>query len=166
MAVETDHLRALELERQVTTWIEEEARLLDDAKFEEWELLWESDGEYWVPQSLSHTDPERHVSLIYDDRDAITRRVDRLSGRMAFALQPAAEVSRMIGNIRIVGFVDDLIAVESRFMLVMYRREHTNVIGGRIRHHLRERPDGYGMVLKRVDIVGAGASFENFTVLF
>ncbi|HEV7886553.1 MAG TPA: aromatic-ring-hydroxylating dioxygenase subunit beta [Acidimicrobiales bacterium] len=162
-----DSLRALELERSVVDFIEEEARILDDHQFEVWEELWEPDGVYWLPQDIKHDDPEKKVSLVYDDRAAITRRVDRLSGRLAFALQPAAEVSRMTGNVRIAGFADDLVVAQSRFMMVVYRREHPVVYGGRVEHHLRERPgQGYGMVFKRVDLVGAGASFENFTVVF
>ena len=41
------------------------------------------DGTYWLPQSRAQTDPAERVSLIWDDRPAIARRVDRLSGRLA-----------------------------------------------------------------------------------
>ena len=96
-------------ERDVITWIEAEADVLDRAEFEEWEQLWEPDGAYWLPQSMSQTSPEDHVSLIYDDRAALTRRIDRLSGRLAYALQPAAQVSRIVGNFRITTADDGLI---------------------------------------------------------
>jgi 3-phenylpropionate/cinnamic acid dioxygenase small subunit len=166
-AVKSDTLRALEVERAVVDFLEEEARLLDDHKFEEWEGLWEADGVYWLPQDITHDDPEKKISLVYDDRAAITRRIDRVSGRLAFALQPAAEVSRMVGNVRVEGFRDDLVVVRSRFMMQVYRRLHPVVYAGRVEHHLREREGGgYGMAFKRVDLVGAGSNFENFTVVF
>jgi len=152
-------------EREVVAFIEAEADLLDDAEFEAWEALWEPDGVYWLPQSRSQTDPEHRVSLIWDDRPAITRRVDRLSGRLAYALQPAAQVSRVVGNFRIQPGDDGLIEARSRFILLLSRRGQPLVLGGRLLHRLRRRPDGFGMVLKRVDLVGADALFENFTVV-
>jgi ethylbenzene dioxygenase beta subunit len=155
----------LATERDVMSWIEDEADVLDRAEFEEWEKLWEADGAYWLPQSASQTNPEDRVSLIYDDRAALTRRIDRLSGRLAYALQPAAEVSRIVGNFKISPGDDGLIEARSRFMLLLSRRGAPIVLGGRMLHRLRRRPAGFGMVLKRVDLVGANDLFQNFTVV-
>lgn len=153
------------IEREVITWIEAEVDVLDRADFEEWEQMWEPDGAYWLPQSMAQTNPEERVSLIYDDHSALTRRIDRLSGRLAYALQPAAQVSRIVSNFRISTADDGLIEARSRFMLLLSRRGEPIVLGGRLLHRLRRRPDGFGMVLKRVDLVGANDLFKNFTVV-
>jgi benzoate/toluate 1,2-dioxygenase beta subunit len=155
----------LAAEREVIAWVEAEAELLDGAGFEAWDELWEPDGVYWMPLSLSHDDPELQMALIYDDRPAISRRVDRLSGRLAYALQPAAQVSRIVGNVKVKVADGDLIEVRSRFMMMISRRGEPVVLGGRMLHRLRRRSDGFGMVLKRVDLVGADGLFENFTVV-
>lgn len=159
-------LEALELTTRVMKFLEDEAQMLDESDFEQWESLWEPDGAYWVPQDLKQRDFESRVSLVYDDRAAIARRVERLAGRQAYALQPPSEASRLIGNVRVVSSSEGVILARSRFMMIVYRRERFVPYGGRMEHHLRERGDGFGIVLKRVDLVGAGASFANFTVVF
>ena len=46
----------------------QEARLLDDGKFDDWLALFTPDAWYWVPSEPDQADPVETVSLIYDDR--------------------------------------------------------------------------------------------------
>src|SRR6266511_5835490 len=45
-----------------------EARLLDDARFDDWLALFTADGWYWVPSEPEQGNPHDTVSLMYDDR--------------------------------------------------------------------------------------------------
>ena len=45
-----------------------EARLLDEAKFDDWLALFTADAWYWVPSEPGQDNPHDTVSLIYDDR--------------------------------------------------------------------------------------------------
>lgn len=147
-------------------FLELEADILDAADFESWAELWEPDGCYWIPTSREHTDPTEFVSLVFDDRAALDRRIARVSSRLAYALQPVAQVSRLIGNVRVAHRDDGLLQASSRFVLMLSRRGHAEVFAGRMNHLLRRRSNGLGIVLKRLDIVGADRAFENFTVVF
>src|SRR4051812_49923929 len=57
-----------------------EARLLDEARFDDWLSLFTSDGWYWVPSEPNQDNPHDTVSLIYDDRRLLETRVRRVGG--------------------------------------------------------------------------------------
>ncbi|MBV9969377.1 MAG: hypothetical protein JO228_05285 [Xanthobacteraceae bacterium] len=72
-----------------------EARLLDEARFDDWLALFTPDAWYWVPSQPNQPDPLETVSLIYDDRRLLETRVRRLaSPRMATAEAISAELAR------------------------------------------------------------------------
>lgn len=155
-----------EVSASCARWIEDEAELLDKADYPTWQSLWEIDGHYWVPASRTQSDPERTVSLIWDDHAALVRRVARMAGNLAFALQqPSAHTCRLIGNVRSRVTPDGLVIVRSKFVLAQYRRGAPEVMGGEVTHVLRTRSGGYGMHLKRVDLVGVGAALKTFATL-
>src|SRR5215468_12294243 len=56
-----------------------EARLLDEAKFDDWLALFTADAWYWVPSEPEQDNPHDTVSLIYDDRRLLETRVRRLA---------------------------------------------------------------------------------------
>src|SRR5262249_51901988 len=56
-----------------------EARLLDEARFDEWLALFTEDAWYWIPIEPEQKSPFDTVSLIYDDRRLLETRVRRLA---------------------------------------------------------------------------------------
>src|SRR4051812_13028370 len=64
---------ALDLNR-CTLFLEHEARLLDEAKFDDWLALFTADAWYWVPSEPGQSNPHDTVSLIYDDRRLLETR--------------------------------------------------------------------------------------------
>ncbi|MGO4837789.1 aromatic-ring-hydroxylating dioxygenase subunit beta, partial [Rhizobiaceae sp. 2RAB30] len=69
-------------QRELLTKIEQflfhEAHLQDTHAYDEWEALWENDAIYWIPANGHHIDPEKHMSIIYDNRSRIGIRIDQL----------------------------------------------------------------------------------------
>jgi len=76
-----------------------EARLLDSGQFTEWLTLFTPDAIYWAPAGNDDIDPMEHVSIIYDDVAALTKRVERLQSGHAYAQEPASRVHRIISNV-------------------------------------------------------------------
>jgi hypothetical protein len=62
----------------VTAFIYREARFQDEHQYEAWEALWTDDGVYWVPANGADIDPEKEMSIIYDNRSRIALRVRQL----------------------------------------------------------------------------------------
>ena len=53
----------------------QEAKLLDEHKFEDWLNLYSSDCTYWVPLELNQKDPLNTSSIIYDDKTLMEIRI-------------------------------------------------------------------------------------------
>jgi 3-phenylpropionate/cinnamic acid dioxygenase small subunit len=75
-------------QHRVEQFLFREAQLIDQRRFAEWEELWYEEGIYWVPANGDDTDPDRDVSLIYDNRSRLHSRVERYASGKAFSQQP------------------------------------------------------------------------------
>ena len=73
----SDPSAAAGVDPDLVAFIYHEARLADEARYSEWEALWDDDGTYWVPMSPD-ADPETQVSYINDNRARIRSRVRRV----------------------------------------------------------------------------------------
>jgi benzoate/toluate 1,2-dioxygenase beta subunit len=78
-----------------------EARLLDQAKFDDWLALFSADGWYWVPSEPGQDNPHDTVSLIYDDRRLLETRVRRLASPRMYSQEPRSRCSRIVANVTI-----------------------------------------------------------------
>ena len=139
--------------RQIEDFIYREARLADEQRAEEWLALWTDDGVYWVPANRDDIDPTREVSFVYDDRQGIGDRVERLKQGLAFAQDPASRMRRMLSNIEIEEEENGEITVYSNFMVIELRRHVQNIWAGRMMYRLRHQNGHLKMALKKVMLV-------------
>jgi benzoate/toluate 1,2-dioxygenase beta subunit len=143
-----------------------EARLLDDARFDEWLSLFTTDAWYWVPSEPNQASPRDTVSLIYDDRRLLETRVRRLASPRIYSQEPRSRTSRMIGNVTIEDADATGTTVRSKFQLVEYRRETQRMFGGTAFHRLVRGDHGIQIAWKRVDLVNCDAPHEGLVVPF
>jgi 3-phenylpropionate/cinnamic acid dioxygenase small subunit len=144
----------------------QEARLLDDGKFDDWLALFASDAWYWVPSEPNQTDPVETVSLIYDDRRLLETRVRRLASPRMYSQEPRSRTSRIIANVTIEETDSDSCTVRSKFSMIEYRREQQRIFGGTAFHRL-VRVNGRTMIAwKRVDLVNCDAPLDGITIPF
>lgn len=86
----------------VTAFLNREARLQDEHQYEAWERLWTDDGVYWVPANGANIDPEREMSIIYDNRSRIALRVRQLMTGKHFTQTPQSSLRRLVSNIELM----------------------------------------------------------------
>ncbi|MBR0795357.1 aromatic-ring-hydroxylating dioxygenase subunit beta [Bradyrhizobium jicamae] len=86
----------------VTAFLYREARLQDEHQYEAWERLWTDDGVYWVPANGADIDPERQMSIIYDNRSRIALRVRQLMTGKHFTQTPQSNLRRLVSNIELM----------------------------------------------------------------
>src|SRR6201999_2755630 len=113
---------SLDLHRCVQ-FLEHEARLLDESKFDDWLALFTPDGWYWVPSEPNQADPHNTVSLIYDDRRLLETRIRRLASPRMYSQEPRSRCSRTVTNISIEDGEGRTATVRSKFVMIEYRRE-------------------------------------------
>jgi benzoate/toluate 1,2-dioxygenase beta subunit len=143
-----------------------EARLLDDAKFDDWLALFTPDAWYWVPSEPGQADPFETVSLIYDDRRLLETRVRRLASPRMYSQEPRSRTSRMIGNVTIETAEKAAAVVRSKFMMIEYRREQQRLFGGTAHHRLVQADGRILIAWKRVDLVNCDAPLDGITIPF
>ena len=80
--------------RAIEAFLIHEARLLDERRFEEWMDLFSADGYYWAPARPDQADPWGEVSLIFDDREIMKNRIQRLRHPKVYAQLPHSRAVR------------------------------------------------------------------------
>jgi 3-phenylpropionate/cinnamic acid dioxygenase small subunit len=143
-----------------------EARLLDEARFDDWLALFTPDGWYWVPSEPEQGNPHDTVSLIYDDRRLLETRVRRLASPRIYSQEPRSRTSRIIANISIEDSHADACTVRSKFVMIEYRRESQRLFAGTAFHRLEQADGGIRIASKRVDLVNCDAPLDGIVVPF
>ena len=155
------------LDRQaIEEFLYREARLADESRYDEWAALWTDDAIYWVPANIDDYDPHHHLSIIYDDRERLQDRIDRLKSGAAFAQLPVSRMRRLISNLEIGPVLDNGdIEVRSNFVLGEFRRGVQAVyFAGQI-HRLRPGLDGFRLSFKKVMLIKNDAPLHNLSFL-
>ena len=144
-----------------------EARLLDEAKFDDWLALFTADAWYWVPSEPGQANPHDTVSLIYDDRRLLETRVRRLASPRMYSQEPrsrtAAASSPTSRSRRAEAAAS---TVRSKFLMIEYRREQQRLFAGTAWHRLVQADGAIRIAWKRVDLVNCDAPMDGMTQPF
>lgn len=137
----------------------EEARLLDEARFEAWLALFADDGFYWIPSHREQSDPYGHISILHEDPTVLRLRVARLAHPRAYAAAPLPRTSRIVGNVMVEPPLDAShhLVVRSTQHVAEYRGGDHHLRASLNTHHLRQTDGGWRIVLKRVDLIDAAS---------
>jgi len=151
--------------RSVEQFVFQEARLLDERRFQEWLALWTPEGRYWVPRFHDQADPFEQVSLFWEDRLLREVRVRRVENARNWSQQPPTRSAHVVGNVSVEGLdrAGHLI-VRSSFQLTEWR-SHQRQLAGSVFHKLAATESGgWKIVLKRVNLINCDAAFEALEV--
>ena len=136
---------------EITQFLYREARCADEGDYDGWEALWTDDAVYWVP--AGEDDPDRHMSIVYDNRSRIALRVRQLKSGKRHAQTPPSSVRRLISNVEILGQDGDEVVVGANFLAVESRRSNLVTWAGRSEYRLRREADALRLVRKTVLLV-------------
>jgi 3-phenylpropionate/cinnamic acid dioxygenase small subunit len=142
----------IDLLRQVEQFIYREARLADELSYDEWEALWTDDAVYWVPVNADDSDPDREMSIIYDNRARIATRIKQLHTGKRHSQNPPSRLRRLVSNVELLGGEDDVLA-GANFVVYESRERGTTLWAGRSEYRLRRTDDGLRMAAKTVYLV-------------
>jgi 3-phenylpropionate/cinnamic acid dioxygenase small subunit len=152
---------------QCEDFLVHEARLLDEARFDEWLALFTEDASYWVPSEPDQASPHDTVSLMYDDRRLLETRVRRLASPRIYSQEPRSRTSRIVTNVSLADAdAHGGSLVRSKFVLIEYRRQQQRLFGGTYFHHLVIRDGAVRITMKRADLVNCDAPMEGLVIPF
>jgi 3-phenylpropionate/cinnamic acid dioxygenase small subunit len=138
----------------VTAFIYREARFQDEHRYEDWEALWTDDGVYWVPANGEDIDPDKDMSIIYDNRSRIALRVRQLLTGKHFTQTPQSRLRRLVSNIELLEQqAGGDIAVASNSLVFESSLRDETVWAARNEYRLRFVEGELRMAYKKVTLV-------------
>lgn len=158
-------------ERELRDFVFLEAQFADESRYDEWEALWSDahDATYWLPRGPHAMDPEKHVSLIFDNRARLATRIRQLKTGYRYAQIPASPMRRVVSNFtmrRRTG--TDSYEVESNFILMEIAVQSTNnqnIWAGRTHHNLRRENGELKIHSKRIMLVNGNEPIASIAFL-
>jgi benzoate/toluate 1,2-dioxygenase subunit beta len=151
--------------QRIENFLYREARLMDEHAYDAWLALWTDDALYWIPCNEDDFDPERHVSIVYENRARLEDRIARLKSGAAYAQDPKSRLSRIVSNVEIEGENDFETIVHSTFNVSALRRGRMDIFAGRAIHKLRHQGDSFRIAYKKVLLINNDMVINNLTFL-
>ena len=145
---------------EVAAFIYQEARLLDEKRFDEWYELFAEDAYYWVPLVPGQADPLLHNSLAYEDKLLLKLRIERLKLPTAYAQKPASRCHHLMQAPEIEKAFGGFL-VRTPFIYTETRGDESQRYAATAWHTLVESRDGLRIRLKKVEILNADAALPS-----
>ena len=142
-----------------------EARLLDDLRHQEWLAMLDENATYWIPCNGDGTDPNREISLVFDDKHRLTDRIGRLQSGLAHAQNPPSKTRRLVSNVQIENATESTATILSGFILYELRRGKERVFAGRYEHRLHLVDGTWKIASKKVVLMNNDEVIDNLTFI-
>jgi 3-phenylpropionate/cinnamic acid dioxygenase small subunit len=141
------------LRSEVEVFVYREAYLQDRHEYDAWEALWTEDGVYWIPANGDETDPEREMSIVYDNRSRIALRIRQLQTGRRLAQEPRSNLVRVISNVEVVNEGAGEIQVRANAIIFESTARRDTLWGTRYEYVLRRIDGVLWMARKKVMLV-------------
>ncbi len=142
-----------------------EARLLDESRFEEWLALFSDECLFWVPGSPG-SDPRREIAVTFDDRRQLEGRIYRLRTGYAWSQVPLSRTSRIVSNVEVFGTAGDAVSmVRSTFLITEFRNGETRTFAGWAAHRLARSGGGWKILVKQLHLIDCELNLRNPSML-
>jgi 3-phenylpropionate/cinnamic acid dioxygenase small subunit len=141
----------------------QECRFADEARYAEWEELWDDNALYWVPMREG-ADPEREVAYIYDNRPRIGKRIAQLKTGYRHSQTPPSKMRRSLSNLELLSVGEGTVTIGCNFVLYEYRFSMT-IWAGRYIYTLATSGDSLKLRNKTVHLVNGDAPIKTLAFL-
>ena len=152
---------------EIIDFIYDEARMLDEGRYDAWLALWLSDGHYWMPLDYKQSDPHLVTSLLYEDMFMLKLRVERLNGARTFSQKPKSRCHHVIQR-PFVDLLDNeagLYRTNTSMHYVETRLDDQFLLALTATHDLRRVDGALRIANKRVNLLNSDAAFGNIQLL-
>ncbi|MCY1218216.1 2-halobenzoate 1,2-dioxygenase small subunit [compost metagenome] len=141
----------------------EEARLIDDKRFDEWLALFAQDCLYWIPLVPGQQDGIDHASLMYEDRLLLQLRIERMRNPRAFSLQPESRCLHVLQCPEVISLRHDENAwlTRTRYIYVETRGDEQQVYACTAEHTLVSEDGVLKIRQKRVNLLNCDAALPS-----
>jgi len=155
----------VDLQREVESFVYREGYLQDRHEYDAWEALWTDDAVYWIPANGDEMDPEREMSIIYDNRSRIALRIRQLHTGRRLAQEPKSNLVRVISNVEVVNAAAGEIQVRANAIIFESTARRDTLWGTRCEYVLRRMDGTLRMARKKVMLVNNSKALPTLSFL-
>lgn len=151
------------IEQDLVRFVYDEARMLDEGRYENWLDLFHPDGIYWMPLHNDEVEEDNITSLFYDDLLLLRVRVARLSNRSTFSQQPKSHCHHLLQK-PVVDFFDGEAGVYrtwTPFIYTEFRLDEKNIYSGWATHDFCELGGSLKIKKKKINIIDCEGLHRN-----
>ena len=136
-------------------FVYDEARLIDDKRFDDWYELFTDDGIYWMPLTREQPDGINHTSLLYEDKLLLRVRIERLKSPRSFSQHQPSFCQHVLQQPALESTAADSRSWVTRtpFVYVESQGDSQLLLAGVSRLHIVEQDGSLRMRLKKVDLI-------------
>jgi 3-phenylpropionate/cinnamic acid dioxygenase small subunit len=146
--------------------IEEEARLLDNDRLEDWLKLFTAECIYWAPATVTGGDPRREVAISFDDRRRMEDRVYRLRTGFAWSQKPKSRTVRLVSNVEVFRTAKDTIRmVRSNFLISEFRGFETRYLPGWAGHRYVQQNGRWEIQARQINLLECDQCIRNPSIV-
>lgn len=146
-------------------FIYNEARMLDEGRYDDWLALWLPDGHYWMPLDYQQSDPIHVTSLMYEDMFMLKLRVERLNGARTFSQKPKSRCHHVLQRPFVDEMSGDRFVTTTSMHYVETRLDEQQLLACTARHEIALVDGQLRIANKRVDLLNSDAAFGNIQLL-
>jgi len=140
-----------------------EAFLLDQRRYEEWNALFTDDAFYWVPLAQDQPDGINQTSHMYEDKLLRNIRIERLRSPRAFSQQPPSRCHHLLQVPVVQTFepAQNHYVVRTQFHYTEIQMDDQNMFVGTTFHQLCTVDGAIRMKLKRVNLLNSDCALPS-----
>ena len=149
-------MSAPDLLAQAARVLFEEARALDEQRFDDWLAFYAHDAIFWVPawtdEGRLTSDPETELSLIHCTRAQLAERVGRVEGGRSIASSPLPRTAHIVSNVMVDSIAPDRLRVSSVATTHSFniKRRTTSTAFALVTHELAHEGDSWLIARKTI----------------
>ena len=150
-------------EQELVQFVYDEARLIDDKRFDEWYELFTDDARYWMPLTRGQPDGDVHTSLFYEDKLLLKLRVERLKNPKSYSQNQPSFCQHVLQQPQVesVDTNGNRFVVRTPFTYVEAQLDNQIVLAGVVYHHLKLVDSALRIKLKKVELLNCDAALPS-----
>src|SRR5262245_51749581 len=176
-----ERIQRLLLTQEITDFLNREAELLDERRYEEWLGLLDDEIRYFMPmrrnvkfgqEAREFTRESTDIAWFDEGKDTLERRVKQILTGIHWAEEPASRMSHLICNIRLLEATPSVaaaqeVAVTSRFLIYRNRVEtETDILVGKREDKLVRAGDDWRVLRRKILLDQNVLLAKNLTFFF
>ena len=148
-------------EQELVRFVYDEARLVDEKRFDEWFELFADDAYYWMPLTRGQPDGENHTSLFYEDKLLLRVRIERLKNPHSFSQHQPSFCQHVLQAPQLESASAAGWVMRTPFSYVESQRDTQILLAGVSWLHLVRVADRLRIRLKKVELVNCDAALPS-----